>query len=79
MYLNQVDNSNRVLRTRNSIGLHAPLHTNALGKSILAFGNYELDKVKLNEYTHNTITTKDNLNLHLNEIRNRGYSIDNEE
>jgi DNA-binding IclR family transcriptional regulator len=79
LYLNQVDNSNRVLRTRNSIGLHAPLHTNALGKSLLAFGNYELDKVKLNEYTHNTITTKENLTSHLSEVRNRGYAIDNEE
>jgi len=79
LYLNQVDNSNRVLKTRNSIGLHAPLHTNALGKSLLAFGNYDLEKVKLNEYTHNTITTKDNLSAHLNEVRNRGYSTDNEE
>jgi len=79
LYLNQVDNSNRVLKTRNSIGLHAPLHTNALGKSLLAFGNYDLNKVKLNEYTHNTITTKENLSSHLNEIRNRGYAIDNEE
>lgn len=79
LYLNQVDNSNRVLKTRNSIGLHAPLHTNALGKSLLAFGNYELDKVKLNEYTHNTITTKENLSSHLHEVRNRGYAIDNEE
>lgn len=79
LYLNQVDNSNRVLKTRNSIGLHAPLHTNALGKSILAFSNYDLENVKLNEYTHNTITTIENLSSHLNEVRTRGYSIDNEE
>lgn len=79
LYLNQVDNSNRVLKTRNSIGLHAPLHTNALGKSILAFGNYNLNKVKLNEYTHNTITIKENLESHMDEIRNRGYAVDNEE
>ena len=79
LYLNQVDNSNRVLKTRNSIGLHAPLHTNALGKTLLAFGNYELNKVKLNEYTHNTITTKENLSSHLNEVKNRGYATDNEE
>ena len=79
LYLNQVDNSNRILKTRNSIGLHAPLHTNALGKTLLAFGNYELDNVKLNEYTHNTITTKENLSSHLKEVRNRGYAIDNEE
>jgi len=79
LYLNQVDNSNRVLKTRNSIGLHAPLHTNALGKAILAFGNYDLNKVKLNEYTRNTITTIDNLRAHLDEIRTRAYATDNEE
>lgn len=79
LYLNQVDNSNRVLKTRNSIGLHAPLHTNAMGKSILAFGNYELEKIKLTEYTRNTITTIDNLNSHLDEVRTRGYSTDDEE
>ena len=79
LYLNQIDNSNRVLKTRNSIGLHAPLHTNAMGKSILAFGNYELDKIKLTEYTRNTITTIDNLSSHLDEVRTRGYSTDDEE
>ncbi len=79
LYLNQVDNSNRVLKTRNSIGLHAPLHTNAMGKSILAFGNYQLEKIKLTEYTRNTITTIDNLSSHLDEVRTRGYSTDDEE
>ena len=79
LYLNQIDNSTRVLKTRNSIGLHAPLHTNALGKAILAYGNYDLNKVKLNEYTRNTITTIDNLTSNLDEIRTRGYSTDNEE
>ena len=79
LYLNQVDNSNRVLKTRNAIGLHVPLHSNALGKSLLAFGNYDLNKLKLNEYTHNTITTVENLNSHLKEARTRGYTIDNEE
>ena len=79
LYLNQVDNSNRVLKTRNSIGLHAPLHTNALGKAMLAFGNYDLHKIKLNEYTRNTITSVDNLSAHLEEIRSRAYATDNEE
>jgi IclR family KDG regulon transcriptional repressor len=79
LYLNQVDNSNRVLRTRNSIGLHAPLHTNALGKAILAYGNFDLEKVKLNEYTNNTITSIEKLKSTLDEVRQNGYSIDDEE
>lgn len=79
LYLNQVDNSNRVLRTRNSIGLYAPLHTNALGKSILAFGNFNLEKVKLNEYTDKTITNIEELKLNLKKVREDGFSIDDEE
>ena len=50
-----------------------------MGKSILAFGNYELEKIKLTEYTRNTITTIDNLSSHLDEVRTRGYSTDDEE
>ncbi len=79
LYLNQIDKSNRKLKTRNNIGLEAPLHTNALGKSILAFGNYDLEKIKLNSYTHNTITNLENLQKTLDEVRENGYSIDNTE
>jgi DNA-binding IclR family transcriptional regulator len=79
LYLNQVDNSNRLLKTRNNVGLQAPLHTNALGKSILAFGKYDLKKIKLNAYTHNTITCIQNLENILTEVRENGYSIDDKE
>ena len=43
-YINQIDLSNRVLKTRNNIGVQTNLHSSALGKSILAFGNYDLEK-----------------------------------
>jgi DNA-binding IclR family transcriptional regulator len=79
LYLNQFDNSNREIKTRNKIGLQAPLHTNALGKSILAFGNYDLEKIKLNSYTHNTITNINSLEDILNDVREKGYSIDDKE
>lgn len=42
LYLNQVDYSNRVLKTRNSIGQKAPLHINAFGKVLLAFSDIEI-------------------------------------
>ena len=45
-YINQIDLSNRELKTRNNIGIKANLHTSALGKSILAFGNYDFEKIK---------------------------------
>jgi len=79
LYINQIDNSSRKIKTRNNIGLQAPLHTNALGKSILAFGNYELEKLKLNQYTNNTITDIDSLSKILNSVKENGYSIDNSE
>lgn len=79
LYVNQIDKSNRKIKTRNNIGLQAPLHTNALGKSILAFGNYDLDLIKLNQYTHNTITDIVFLEKTVDEVKKNGYSIDNSE
>lgn len=46
-YINQIDLSNQELKTRNNIGVQVNLHTSALGKSILAFGNYDLEKSNL--------------------------------
>jgi len=79
LYVNQIDKSNRKIKTRNNIGLQAPLHTNALGKSILAFGNYDLELIKLNQYTHNTITDMSFLEQAIEEVKENGYSIDNSE
>jgi len=79
LYINQFDNSSRKIKTRNKIGLQAPLHTNALGKSILAYGNYDLEKIKLNSYTCNTVTNMQNLENILNDVRENGYSIDDKE
>ncbi|MGB6328461.1 MAG: IclR family transcriptional regulator C-terminal domain-containing protein [Halarcobacter sp.] len=79
LYLNQIDFSSRTIKTRNNIGVHSQLHTNALGKSILAFGNYDLEKIKLKQYTSTTITNIKKLEEELEEVRNRGFSIDNKE
>jgi len=79
LYLNQIDKTNRELSTRSKIGVQTQLHTNALGKSILAFGNYNLKQLQLNQYTNNTITDIKNLETQLNLIRDKGFSIDNKE
>ncbi len=79
LYLNQIDTSSREIKTRNNIGLQVPLHTNALGKSILAFGNYNLEKIKLNSYTHNTITNIKEFEKSIQTVRDQGYSIDDKE
>jgi len=79
LYLNQIDYSSRKIKMQNNIGLQTPLHTNALGKSILAFGNYNLDNLKLESYTNNTITNFNSLKKSLDEVLKNGYSLDNSE
>lgn len=79
LYLNQVDKSNRVLKTRNSIGLHAPLHSNAFGKVILTFKNTDLSTLTFKKYTSNTITSIDKLQEEIDFIKKRGYAIGHEE
>lgn len=80
LFLNQVDKSNRVLQTRNSIGFHTPLHTNAFGKIAVAFSNkIDIDKIELKKYTSNTITSITKFRKEIDLIKQRGYAIGNEE
>ena len=80
LYLNQVDKSNRVIKTRDSIGLHSPLHTNAFGKVLIAFSNeVDIEKLDLKKYTSNTITSVTKLQKEIELIKQRGYAIGSEE
>jgi len=79
LYVNQSDASNREIKTRNSIGIQTNLYASALGKSILAFGNYNLNNLKFDRYTNNTIANISKLKEELELIRQRGFSIDNKE
>ncbi|WP_419782212.1 IclR family transcriptional regulator [Malaciobacter marinus] len=80
LYLNQVDKSKRVLKTRNSVGLHAPIHTNGFGKAILAFKeDINLETIELKKFTSNTITSITKLKKEIELIKERGYAIGNEE
>lgn len=80
LYLNQVDKSNRVIKTRDSIGLHSPLHSNAFGKVLIAFSsNINLDSLDLTKFTSNTITSVTKLQKEIEIIKQRGYAIGDEE
>lgn len=79
LYLNQIDKSNRVLKTRDSIGLHAPLHTNGFGKILIAFGKADIEKVELKKFTTNTITNKKKFEDEIIAVKERGYAIGDEE
>ncbi|WP_321315432.1 IclR family transcriptional regulator [Halarcobacter sp.] len=80
LYLNQIDKSNRVIKTRDSIGLHAPLHSNAFGKVIMAFSNeVDITSLTLTKFTSNTITTVSKLEKELEDVKENGYAIGDEE
>lgn len=66
------------LRVVGGIGRLIPLHCTAVGKCLLAFSNIPLPS-ELPARTHNTLTSIDRLLAHLDEIRQAGYALDDEE
>lgn len=79
LYLNQVDKSKRVLKTRNSVGLHAPLHSNAFGKVLIAFKKLDISNLELTKLTSNTIIKPEKLQEEIDMVKQRGYAIGQEE
>lgn len=72
------------LRTDLVVGHRFPLYCTSLGKAILAHLPEDmrdglLEDMQFKPICPNTITNKDKLSLHLEEIREKGYSIDNQE
>jgi DNA-binding IclR family transcriptional regulator len=70
--------SNRTLRVAGGIGRLAPLYCTAIGKILLAFSGAPVPG-ELPRQTERTITSHQQLTYHLEEIRYRGYALDNEE
>ena len=79
IYLNQIDNSTRVIKMRDSIGLFAPLHCTALGKVILAFAEVNTDILELEEYTSNTLVKKRYIDKTIEIVKVNSYAIEIEE
>ena len=67
-----------LLRVVSGIGRMAPLHCTAVGKCLLAFSDIPIPS-NLTRMTAHTITNHESLNLHLREIREQGYAVDDEE
>jgi IclR family transcriptional regulator, KDG regulon repressor len=79
-----VANGSMNLRLGVNVGGSSPLHCTALGKAILAFLPGEeclsvIDRIRFPAHTPHTITKKPVFLKELNTVRERGYSIDNEE
>lgn len=66
------------LRVVSGEGRLIPNHCTAVGKAILAFGDRALPKA-LTPHTPRTITSRSQMRLHLAQIRERGYAVDDEE
>lgn len=77
LYIDQVE-SPATLRVNVQVGQMAPLHCTALGKILLAFGDGEFPAT-LEPFTPKTITDSDVLRKHLEDVRQQGFAVDNEE
>lgn len=74
----------RSMQIVSQVGRRLPAYCTAVGKAMLAFKPEEelerlLEGTTLQPWTRNTITDKDALKAHLEEVRQRGYALDNEE
>lgn len=77
-------NSTEILRLDHGLGGHAPAYCTGLGKAILAFlPDVEIDmylqSVEFTPYTSKTVTTPEQLMDEIENIRKKGYAIDDEE
>ncbi|WP_079154453.1 IclR family transcriptional regulator [Streptomyces subrutilus] len=76
--------SEQPFRTASRVGMRMPLHTTAIGKSILAHLPEEevrelLTATGLAPRTERTVTSKEALYAQLAEVRSRGFALDDEE
>jgi IclR family transcriptional regulator, KDG regulon repressor len=79
-----VANGSMNLRLGVNVGGNSPPHCTALGKAILAFLPPDecrsvIDRISFDTHTPNTITKKSAFMRELKRVREREYSIDNEE
>lgn len=83
LYIYALESPRRLL-ARTAVGDRMPLHCTSVGKAILAFLPHQeiteiIGRVGLPASTPNTITDPDSLWQVLDQIRSRGYALDNEE
>jgi len=77
LYIDQVE-SPATVRVNVEVGQMAPLHCTALGKVLLAFGEFPIPD-QLEKFTGKTITSRKQLEMMLEKVRLQGYAIDDVE
>ncbi|MCU9613060.1 IclR family transcriptional regulator [Caldibacillus lycopersici] len=83
VYIDKMESPHSI-RMYSRIGRRAPFYCTGVGKAILAYlpdcdKNRIMEKESFKKYTEYTITSKEELQQHLQDIQLRGYSIDNQE
>ncbi len=82
VYIDKIEGPSAI-NIRSRIGKRNPIHATGVGKCLLAYSDeHDIEKIlsrELKQYTHNTITNPVKLRKELERIREKGYSIDNEE
>jgi len=78
LYIDQVE-SPASLRVTTGVGTLAPLHCTALGKCLLAFDPAAALPEEMRAFTPRTITDAETLRRHLEQVRQQGYAVDDEE
>ena len=76
--------SELAMRVTSQIGKRNPVHCSGSGKVLLAFAHPDtrekiISRITLTRHTDKTITCREALRGHLEEIRKRGYAVDDEE
>jgi DNA-binding IclR family transcriptional regulator len=77
LYIDQVE-SPATLRVNAQVGTMNPLHCTALGKILLAFCDAPFP-TELESYTPATITDPAKLRNHLEQVKQLGYAVDDQE
>ncbi|MFB6582894.1 IclR family transcriptional regulator [Streptomyces sp. NPDC056402] len=83
-YIRKLESEDQPFRTASRVGMRMPLHTTAIGKSILALLPAEevrelIDVTGLPRRTPHTLTTARALHAQLAAVRARGFAVDDEE
>lgn len=84
LYIEKVALNQTGLQMMSRVGLRIPIHSSSVGKILAAFlAEDELDQIvkarSLSRSTQNTITHSSRFKEHLQDVRDRGYAIDDEE
>jgi len=84
VYLDQVQSNKSMLKIFTQLGTRVPLYSTGVGKMLLSqWSIAELDsylqRTRLISHTPNTLASRSKLLKELEQISNRGFSVDNEE